>query len=308
MFSQALPFLPQGGAGIRIWLFASCRIGCGGTLSAPLVCSGVVNDAPSGRSKTMQKLVQPQGEVLPNIGEVERLATALGGGLLIALGLRQGRRGIPLAILGGVLVVRGASGQSLTYRSLGVSSAGGESVEITRAVTIDADQGELYRLWRNVEGLPRFMPQLEQVSSLDERRWRWVAKAPGGASIAGEAEIIEEEEPWLIAWRALPDQVQTWSTGRVELRPAPGGRGTEVRVRLEYQAPAGGLGRLVTSVAAQAPAQQAGDSLRRLKMWLEAGEVATGAMRREDDWEQGRQPWQRGDDRMGPGHSKEVGA
>lgn len=256
----------------------------------------------------MQKLMQPQTEMPLNVGEAERLATSLGGGLLVALGLRRGRRGIPLALLGGALVVRGASGRCPIYRSLGVSSAGGESVEITRAMTIDADQSEIYRLWRNVEGLPRFMPQLEQVISLDAQRWRWVAKAPGGASIAGEAEITEEEQPWLIAWRTLPDQTQTWSTGRVKLRPAPGGRGTEVRVQLEYQAPAGGLGRLVTSAAAQAPAQQANDSLRRLKMWLEAGEVATSAMRRDEDWEQGRQPWQRGDDRSGPGHSKEVGA
>jgi uncharacterized membrane protein len=256
----------------------------------------------------MQKLVQPQAEKPASIGEVERLATALGGGLLIALGLRQGRRGIPLAVIGGVLVARGAGGQSLIYRSLGVSSAGSEAVTITRAATIDADQGELYRLWRNIEGLPRFMPQIEAISLLDERRWRWTATAPGGASIAGEAEITQEEEPWLIVWRARPDQVQTWSTGRVELRSAPGGRGTEVRVRLEYEAPMGELGRLVSAAAGQAPAQQVGDSLRRLKMWLEAGEVATGAMRREDDWEQGRQPWQRGDEPAGPEQSKEVGA
>jgi uncharacterized membrane protein len=255
----------------------------------------------------MQKLEQ-QSSPGPNIGSVERMLTALGGGLMVAYGLRQGKRGIPLVLMGGAIAVRGISGRSPVYRALGVNRAGDQVSEITHAMTIAAEPDALYRIWRDLAGLPRFMPHIASVSVLDERRSRWVAQGPAGKTIEWEAELIEDQAPNLIAWRALPDQTSLWNAGQVEFQPAPGERGTEVRVTMTYQAPAGGLGRLVAAAAGQEPSLLVLDSLRRLKMWQEAGEIATGAMRRDQNWEQGRQPWQRESDQAQPDQSKEVGA
>lgn len=240
-----------------------------------------------------------------NVSPGERLATALAGGLLGAYGLR--RRGAwPLALLGGALVLRGVTGRSALYSALGLSSAGGRVTQIEHAITVQVEAERLYAFWRDFANLPRIMPHLVEVSVLDNGHSRWVAKAPADTTVTWEAELTEDQEPHLIAWRALPGKAQVWSAGKVRFQPAPGGRGTEVRVHMEYAPPAGRVGRLVARLAGAEPDNQVLDSLRRLKMICEAGEVATSAMRPDQDWEQGNQPWQsRGGE--APAQAREVG-
>ncbi|HMQ32102.1 MAG TPA: SRPBCC family protein [Chloroflexaceae bacterium] len=258
---------------------------------------------------TTKRATRRAAEALPvNVGPVERLVTALGGGLLTAYGLRRERGGWPLALLGGALVLRGATGRDPVYKTLGVSSAGAETATVQHAMTIAVEPQRLYDFWRDFENLPRIMPRLEEVRDLGGGRSRWVAKAPGGASVEWEAEVTEDHAPHLIAWRALPGKSQVWSAGEVRFEAAPGGRGTEVRVTMEYAPPAGRVGQVVAKLSGEEPDNQVLDSLRRLKMIFEAGEVATSAMRPEDDWEQGNQPWERREgDGEGPDQMREVG-
>jgi hypothetical protein len=54
---------------------------------------------------------------------------------------------------------------------------------------------------------------------------------------------------------------------------APGGRGTEVRVRLTRPVPGGGVGQQVAAVLGTDPQRQLDDALRRFKQVLETGEV-----------------------------------
>ena len=61
----------------------------------------------------------------------------------------------------------------------------------------------------------------------------------------------------------------------MEFRPAPGGRGTEVRVALTYKPPAGMAGAVVAKLFGEEPTQQVQDELRRFKQLVEAGEIAT---------------------------------
>ncbi|MFD0787308.1 cyclase, partial [Micromonospora azadirachtae] len=59
----------------------------------------------------------------------------------------------------------------------------------------------------------------------------------------------------------------------VRFVPAPGERGTEVRVQLGYAPPAGALGRAVAKLFGEEPEQQVRDDLRRFKQVLETGDV-----------------------------------
>jgi hypothetical protein len=59
----------------------------------------------------------------------------------------------------------------------------------------------------------------------------------------------------------------------VRFKPAPGGRGTEVRVELRYDPPAGPIGKAVARLFGQAPQQQVASDLRRLKQVLETGQI-----------------------------------
>lgn len=153
--------------------------------------------------------------------------------------------------------------------------ARGESVgEVQVAVsqTINRPAAEVYRFWRDLANLPRFMRHLEAVRAIQGGRSQWVARGPGGLRVSWEAEIVEEREPERLAWRSLPGS-EIENSGRVEFRPAPGNRGTEVHVALTYQPPAGALGRGISRLFGEEPRQQIGEDLRRLKQLLEVGEI-----------------------------------
>ncbi len=59
----------------------------------------------------------------------------------------------------------------------------------------------------------------------------------------------------------------------VSFKPAPGDRGTEIHVDLEYDAPGGKLGDIVAKLAGSAPLPKVKDDLRRFKAHVETGEI-----------------------------------
>jgi hypothetical protein len=59
----------------------------------------------------------------------------------------------------------------------------------------------------------------------------------------------------------------------VRFERAPGGRGTIVKVNLEYNPTAGALGAMVAKLFGEEPQQQLDDDLRRFKQVMEVGEV-----------------------------------
>src|SRR6476469_7398960 len=59
----------------------------------------------------------------PNVNGVERAASAVAGGALLAYGLKQGGvGGTLLSLLGGGMLVRGATGHCHVYDALGVDT------------------------------------------------------------------------------------------------------------------------------------------------------------------------------------------
>ena len=224
-----------------------------------------------------------------NVGQAERWASAIGGGALALYGLTRGSLGgIALALVGAALVQRGATGHCNLYDAMGYSSAeggglrnsenvsvpAGRGIKVEKSVTINRPPGELYRFWRNFENLPRFMNHLESVRVTGEGRSHWVAKAPAGRSVEWDAEIYNEKEGEMIAWRTL-EGADVDSAGSVHFEQAAGGRGTFVRVVLKYDPPGGKLGALVARLFGESPEQQIVEDLGRFKQLMETGEVAT---------------------------------
>jgi len=145
-------------------------------------------------------------------------------------------------------------------------------IHTKRSITVGRPADEVYAFWRDFANLPRFMRHLERVTVLDDRRSHWVAKAPAGKSVEWDAELTEDRPNELIAWRTLEDAA-VWHEGSVRFQPAPGGRGTEVRVELRYDPPLGKLGSKVAMLWREEPGQQVQDDLRHLKQVLEIGEI-----------------------------------
>jgi uncharacterized membrane protein len=145
-------------------------------------------------------------------------------------------------------------------------------MDVQQALTVRRPREEVYRFWRDFENLPRFMSHLESVEVTGDRRSHWRAKAPAGAPVEWDAELVEDRPNELIAWRSL-EGAQVSNSGFVRFQDAPGDRGTEVQVALRYDPPAGPLGRLVAKLFGDEPHQQVASDLRRFKQVMELGEV-----------------------------------
>ena len=218
-----------------------------------------------------------------NVSDVERWLSLVGGGALALYGLRCGTLGgLLAAVAGGSLIYRGVTGHCQIFDSLGINTAhrgpattipAGRGVKVEHTVTIQRGPDELYRIWRNLENLPRFMRHLESVQ-VQGNRSHWVAKGPLGTRVEWDAEIYNENPNEMIAWRSLTG-ADVDSAGSVHFTPAMHGRGTEVRVVLKYNPPAGRIGAALARCLGEEPEQQIREDLDRFKQLVEAGEIPT---------------------------------
>jgi uncharacterized membrane protein len=215
-----------------------------------------------------------------NVGRTERWISGAAGVALLAYGLGRRRFRAVLLPVGIGLLHRALTGRSQINRVLRRNSAldegrvspvaslgRGEGRKIEQAVMIQRPRGELFRFWRQFDNLPRFMDNLESVTILDSRRSRWVAKGPVGTRVEWDAEIHNEIEDELIAWRSLPG-AEVDQAGSVHFSPAPDGQ-TEVRVIMRYAAPGHRVGDVVAHILGDDPERQIADDLRRLKQVME---------------------------------------
>jgi len=146
------------------------------------------------------------------------------------------------------------------------------SMRVEASVTVTRAPEEAYRFWHDLENLPRFMDHLESVQMTGRGSSHWIAKAPGGRRVEWDAEVIEDRPAQLIAWHTV-DGAEVKNSGTVRFAAAPGGRGTEVRVELDFSPPGGRVGATVAKLFGEHPYQQIRDDLRRFKQVIETGEV-----------------------------------
>ncbi|MGE5612529.1 MAG: cyclase, partial [Bacillota bacterium] len=94
---------------------------------------------------------------------------------------------------------------------------------------------------------------------------------PAGSHVEWDAQVINDEENSLIAWRSQ-EGASVDNAGSVRFVPA-GDRGTEVRVVLEYIPPAGQIGFMVAKLYGEEPRQQVSEDLYHFKQLMETGEI-----------------------------------
>ncbi|HEX8178574.1 MAG TPA: SRPBCC family protein [Pyrinomonadaceae bacterium] len=221
-----------------------------------------------------------------NVGEVERWASAIGGGALALYGLTRGTfGGVTLALVGGGLLYRGLSGHCELYQTIGFNTASSESenpnisvraghgYKVEQSITINRPAAQLYRYWRNFENLPRIMSHVQEVRGNDPIYSHWIVRGPAGTSVEWDAIVYNEKENELIAWRSL-EGADVDNAGSVHFLPAPDG-GTEVRVSLKYDPPAGIVGASIARLFGENPEQQIAEDLRRFKQFMETGAEQT---------------------------------
>ena len=254
-------------------------------------------DRPSRRMRPARRHV--------NVGNLERWLSVVAGGALAAYAFRQRRKqGGAAAIVGAAMLHRGMTGHCNVYQTIGLNRAGGSrgyrgqprgegrgtgviadfgsdtrrqlgsmrGIHVEESVTVNRPIAEVFRYWRNLENLPKFMEHLDQVSMREAGVTHWQAKGPAGVTVAWDARIINEIENKVIGWQSL--EGSTISTaGSVNFDQDP--HGTRVTVHLQYHPPAGRLGAAVARLFGEEPSQTIREDLRRFKRLLETGEIPT---------------------------------
>ncbi len=149
-----------------------------------------------------------------------------------------------------------------------------EATLVGRTVTVNRPREEVYAFWRDFRNLARFMEHIDSVSPGEGHSSHWVVKAPAGQTVEWDATLTEEEPGRTLAWRSA-EGADIKNTGRIEFRDGPPGRGTEVTATIVYDPPGGEIGKLVAKLFQEEPKIQTRRDLRRFKMMMETGEVAT---------------------------------
>lgn len=207
---------------------------------------------------------------------------ALGAGALLLLfgASRRSLTGGCLAVASTPLLYRGLTGQwppflddYLPADDTKAALGGARGIHVRESIRLELPIGDVYRFWRRLENLPRFMAHLDRVTETSDRHSHWTASGPAKLLVEWDAEIINEVENKVLSWRSLPGS-DVVTAGSVNFDAVRGGRSTQVTVHLQYAPPAGKAGALVAWLFGREPSQTVREDLRRLKQILEAGELA----------------------------------
>jgi uncharacterized membrane protein len=180
---------------------------------------------------------------------------------LAAVNPRTNKLGVTFATVNvlGVTALDVLCAQALSVEKGSMTESG--AIRLTRSVVVNRSPEELYNFWRD-----------QSIQVTGERRSHWVTKGPAGTRVEWDSEITEDRPNELIAWRSV-EGADVYNAGSVRFAPKPGGRGTIVKVDMEYYPPGGIAGTAFAMLFNESPEQQIYDDLRRLKQVIETGEV-----------------------------------
>lgn len=222
-------------------------------------------------------LAPATGSSTINVGNEERILSAIAGAALASYGLRHlfTMRGLLSAAAGGLLLSRGITGYCMVNNALGRNSAVRKTsaMEANATFVINKPRHQVYAFWRQLENLPRFMKHLETVHVLDSFRSTWTAKVPGNlGTVSWEAAITEDREGEFLSWSSLPGSTVD-NAGSIEFRDSPNGQDTEIQVKMTYRLPGGDIGTLAGKLFNPAVESMIMEDVRRFKSIMETGEA-----------------------------------
>ena len=153
---------------------------------------------PSEPSATRSSISLEPLEDAISYSEVERWVSLASATALIAFGFsRRTLPGLCLAVVATALAYRGVSGtwprfNTATNDDTRVALSGSRGIHVRDSVRLERPVAEVYRFWRTLENLPRFMTHLKRVTELDDGRSHWEARGPADITVEWDAEIINE--------------------------------------------------------------------------------------------------------------------
>lgn len=207
-----------------------------------------------------------------NVGTTDRIFSAAAGLLLGYTGIKNFKRGgFALLLPAGYLLLRGANGYCALYNMAGFSSAEAvEPFEFNKTITVHRNKVEVYNFWRRLENLPLIMKHIKSVQKTDEGKYKWEAEF-ANRSFAWNAAVIEDLPNERISWTTT-DASDVRNSGIIEFFDAPKGKGTELRISMQYTPPRTKLGRMAARFLDPVFTQMVKEDLKRFKHMMESEE------------------------------------
>lgn len=228
----------------------------------------------------MVNLATKQNEPLANVSRGERWVSMAGGSALALYGLtRRSPLGALLAMSGGYLMLRGLSGRCTLYEMSEINTDHlneNTGLHIEKSVTVNEPLETAFAFWEKFDYLQRSLKQLQpdgdelRENGHGRQTLNWFSRLLFGQKPKWPLEIVERRENELIEWQSVSESGAE-SHGTVTFVEAPGGRGTEVKIRFNYKPALGILGYTAASLGHKIVAQQVKEELRRYKRILETG-------------------------------------
>ena len=173
-----------------------------------------------------------------------------------------------------------AEDSRLTVKGSAPAFQAGQNTELHEAeksrhsVTIKKTPEEVFAFWRDFRNMPFFMKDITSVKVLSPKLSHWTVTLKNGPSVQWDAEIISERPGQMISWQTVGDS-EVKQAGSVWFVKAPGNLGTIVRLAMNYTIPGGKLVEAATKLMGEDPDSLIIINLRRLKAYLETGEIPT---------------------------------
>jgi uncharacterized membrane protein len=137
-------------------------------------------------------------------------------------------------------------------------------------IEVQASVQTVYEYWRNLENLPNFMSNIEEVRSTGPDTTHWIVKGPLGYRMEFDARTTQDEPNSAIGWNTVDGDVQT--SGQVRFQEL-GPNQTRIDVTMNYADPPGGkIGEVAANVLSN-PERMLSEDLQNFARIVERGEL-----------------------------------
>lgn len=183
---------------------------------------------------------------------------------------RRSASGAALGVAGGAIALKAASAGP-------IADLIGTEASISRSVIVMRSAAELYAAWRDAEKARSWLVDVSSVDCIEgSDKYAMTFANPETGSTDCLTEILSEVPSQSITWKlSLSHHRNLDLNGRVEFKELSGNLGTQVRLTLQHKMHTGLLQSGIATVVGRDPERRIAESLRRFKMLMEAGEIAT---------------------------------
>ena len=217
----------------------------------------------------------PAEKPAANMGDGERVLSAVAGSLLLYFVAKKHIVNSLLLLGGGYLLYRAISGHCPVGAALKRKDHPGRAsnINIRTELVVNRPRPEVYAFWRRLENLPLFMKHLDHVDEIDNTTSAWKLKMPAGmGDIRWEAKIVKEERDVELSWHSVPG-APIQNTGKINFSDTPG-NATRIDIMISYRAPAGAIGERIGRLLNPAFREKIESDLHHFKQYIENAGLA----------------------------------